>query len=444
MMQNTSELLDRTPPSDLDAERAVLGSILLKPACLDDIAQTVSADDFYSESHGRIFSTCKEMRQSNGQIDTLTLADRLEQDGTLGHIGGTVYLAELATVVPIASNSPHYARIVRERAERRRTLSALEAGIVQAYDQTKPIKETISSVGSALDAVERCDDRPTDSQTAILETLRSIDREAKDKSRLTRIGIHAFDRQYGGVGAGELCIMAARPGVGKSALALLIAEHVSVDAGPVLFVSLEMSIGELTRRRLCAAGGLDAGRMRRGELDDQEKAKMREAATALSDRPLHIWTPSDAAVTDIEREGRRRKRSDGLALLIVDYLSLLRPADPRARRIDQVGQLSRDLKTATSRLDVPVLALCQLNREADRQEPRLSHLRESGSIEQDADLVMFIHREADDEDELDRAKLIVAKHRHGETGDYKLCWDIRTATFSDPAKTRKKHFDFGD
>ena len=432
-------LLDRIPPNNQDAEKAVIGSILIDPDMLDDVAAVLRPGDFYAPLHGQMMEACTSLRRDHGAIDVLTLADRLNAEiipaGDVRPL-----LAEIAISVPHAANAVYYANIVREKAERRRTLQALEDGLVKAHDTTEFISETIATINADLNAVETRTDRPTDSGTAIIETLTEIDKEAGDKERLSKIGIHAFDRQYGGIGGGELCILAARPGIGKTALAQLIAETIAANDGPVLFVSLEMSDSELTRRRLCSVGELDARHMRRGELTEQDQTNMRATADTLSGRPFHTWAADFPTVGDIEREARRLKQSEGLALLVVDYIGLLKADDMKARRHEQVAQISRDLKRTARRQGVPLLALCQLNRDADGAKPKLSHLRESGSIEQDADLVMFIHRAKGEDDDGDKTELIVAKNRHGAACEFKLKWVDRSASFADPYSQESNYF----
>ncbi len=422
------------PPSDLDAEKGVLGSMLLDPNTVDQVTRIIEDVDFHARENGILFRHMVEMRDAGEPSDGTTLSARLRAGGEFEAIGGTAYLAEVATAVPYAANAVHYATIVREKSQRRRLVSAGLDLIRNAHDDRATTSKAVEAAENAIAAATGQHAGVVDSKAGMVAAIDVID-AAGDRGRLVETGLRRYDAEYGGFGAGELVVLAARPGIGKSALALAIAEHIAARQ-PVLFASIEMSAAELNIRRLCMAAGVDSQRVRTGQLDAGDRRALIAAGNDLATSKLFILGGGEVGVGEIRREARRlAAKPEGLGLIVIDYLGLIAPEDPRIRRHEQIGAITRRLKITAGELATPILLLSQLNRESDKtEEPRLSHLRESGSIEQDADVAAFIHRQDQQSDE---AELIVAKHRHGPLQRICLHWDGATTTFSEASAARE-------
>jgi len=433
-----SELLDRAPPHDLDAERWVIGSVLLSPAGLDKLAFLQPAD-FYSQAHATIYRALVAMRDAGQSIDTGLLTKRLQAAGEWERVGGARALAEILDAVPVSQHAAHYGRIVRKMAEYRAMRLAAEMLWRDAQSVTDEIEEILARAESALLEIRtgRYEGEPVDFSQAVMEATQRID-ELQDQSRHVgrMTGLPDFDRFYGGLFPRELTILAARTGIGKTALATQIAFHNAQRGRSVYFVSLEMSRAELATRVLCGQSRVNNRDIRAGRLDDQGRAAIAEASAAVAPVKLFIDDRPGMTIADIRRSARKLAR-DGLSLIIVDYLQLVTPGDRRVPREQQVATITRELKQAARELDVPVLCLCQLNRQADTERPRLSHLRESGAIEQDADLVIFLyaHTPTTAPGDDHNAVLEIAKCRNGESNnELGLHWDGPTTSFSCPER----------
>ena len=439
--QVSSEILDRLPPQNLDAERSVLGSLILDPNFCDDVVLILRPDDFYADAHRKLFSHVVAMHDAGKRIDTTLLAERLKQAGEFEAIGGAAYIAEVVHSVAVAAHAVYYAQIVREKATLRALIHATTEILRDAYDPVLDAKGLVNQAEEKIFAVS--DERSTDSVSTMHDVLvaafEQIDRRL-EHGGATGIptGFAEMDNLTGGLHDEELVILAARPSMGKTALATNVADYVAVQAGVcTLFVSLEMSRLELAQRMLCGRGEIDGRKFRTGYLSGEDRDKLVKASAELSKAQLFIDDTPSRKVTEIAACARRLKRKSNLGLIIIDYLQLIEPENPRDPRQEQVAKMTRQLKHVARKLKVPILCLAQLNRQADDQRPRLSHLRESGAIEQDADVVMFIHREdfglsreeAREKDVLGKADLIVAKQRNGATGDVKLHWFPEYTTF---------------
>lgn len=420
-------ILDRIPPHNTEAELGVIGSILIDPSRLDEIAQIVTPDDFYTETARRVFSHLLAIQAEGKPVDVLLLLERIESSGDLENIGGEAEIARAASSVPLAHNAVYYARIVLDRAERRRVIEATLEAAGDSFDTDRPITEILAKLDDKLLQVSGIRQSLISSQEAMDQTIEDISRSMNRQSRVVRIGLKGMDRHYGGLGSSELTILAARPGVGKSAMALQIAEHIATHNGPVLFVSLEMSVVELSKRRMSRIARLDSTAIRQGIISDEEFQELIQAASQLVEIPVFLWPNAGASVADIGRATRTLKRQFGCHLVVVDYIGLVKPSNSRDVRQEQVAKISRGLKFMAQELDVPVLVLSQLNREAAAAKPKLSHLRESGAIEQDADCVIMLHRP----DEATDTEMSVEKHRHGQVRTFSLNWHPSTTTFSD-------------
>lgn len=435
--KSSANLFDREPPRDVDAERAVLGSILLLPQVCDEVALTIRPEDFYDDANKRIFEQILEMHNTGRQIDPMLLVSELKQAGVYEAIGGAAYLAEIADSVPTSAHAEYYAEIVHRKGMLRSLILASTENIQEAYDPTSLPKEVLGRSEERIFAVleSRRSNEVTSIREVLQNSLKRIDERMQhdQESGGIETGFDEFDDMTGGLHASELIILAARPSMGKTALALNIAEHATIHQNaPTLFVSLEMSSIELGDRLLCSASRVNSSRLRNGSIDNEERAKLIAKAAEISGAPLFIDDSPSRTMTEIAANGRRLKRRENLAMIVIDYLQLIEPDNSRDPRQEQVSKIARRLKRLARELEIPVLCLAQLNRQAEASKdnkPRLSHLRESGAIEQDADVVMFVHREEyymNSEEDKERVKgeaeLIIQKQRNGPTGEIKMSW----------------------
>lgn len=450
----SSEILDRLPPHNLDAERGVLGSLLLDPSLCDEVVLAIRPEDFYAEPNRRLFSHIVAMHDEGKRIDATLLVERLKQKGEYEAIGGAAYLAEIIHSVPVAAHALYYANIVREKAMLRDLIYASTAILRDAYDPTLDPDELVSRAEERIFSVHdlRARDQITPINDVLLQAFEEIDRRMQGGAAGIPTGFTDLDELTGGLHPSELIILAARPSMGKTALAMNIAEHVAVKANvPTLFVSLEMSRQELAQRMLCSRGRINGRKFRSAFLSAEDRSKLVEAASVLSKAPLYIDDSPSRTMTEIAAAARRLKRRVKLGFVVIDYLQLIEPDNPKDPRQEQVAKIARRLKGMARELNIPVLCLAQLNRQAEVSKdnrPKLSHLRESGAIEQDADVVMFIHREeygmspeeAQEQNLVGKADLIVAKQRNGPTGDIALVWRKEYTTFENAASSRYEEF----
>jgi len=446
-LSQLSDLVGRVPPHSVEAEKAVLGSILLDPRVLDDVATQLTADDFYVDAHRRIYARILEMHSENRTIDLMLLVEELRRHSEFEAVGGAAYLAEIAQSVAVASHAVYYAEIVRNHALTRSLIHAGTDIVRDAFDLSLEPREIINRAEERIFAVRdrRSSGDAVPVNDVLFEAFQMIDRRMQGEATGVPTGFTDLDKLTGGLHDSELIILAARPSMGKTALATNIAEHVSVDSGlTTLFVSLEMSRLELVQRMLCSRGKINGHKFRSGFLSAEDREKLVRAAGELSRGQLLIDDSPSKTVTEIAAVARRLKRRAGLRLIVIDYLQLIEPDNPKDPRQEQVAKITRRLKTLARELKVPILCLAQLNRQtevAKDNRPRLSHLRESGAIEQDADVVMFVHREeyyhtkeeAQARGLCGLAEVIVAKQRNGPIGDVKLTWREEYTRFENAA-----------
>ena len=437
----TSEILDRLPPQNLDAERAVLGSILLHSRVLDDIAPLLTPGDFYAESHRLVYETMLTLYTSHRRVDHLCLEAELKSNGLFEKVGGRAYVMEIVTAVPVYQNAEYYARLVATESRFRKIIHASTEVLRKAYDHVDSSEDLATEAIKLLDAAGSVigDGEPIPMATAVLAAMDHIDEVRRRKTGTGLLtGLLDFDEQYGGLFPGELTILAARPGVGKSAICAQIGQHVAERKRMVYFASLEMSSTQLASRTLCSEANVSGMRLRTGKLTDDDYARFVEPSNSIAARPL--WLHSDSALTIAKiRRACIRLKPKGLALVIVDYLQIIEARDRRMNRYEQIGEITRGLKALACELDVPVLVPAQLARQAETESrPRLSHLRESGDIEQAADNVLFLCRpitwsvdnqEIDGEPHPSQAGLIIEKQRNGTTGTIPLVWDAPRTRF---------------
>ncbi len=437
----------RIPPQSLEAEMALLGSIMLRPEAVHEIIDVVTSDSFYSERHRIIFDTMLELFRKNQPIDLLSLSSRLKEKNTLDQVGGNSFLTELVHVVPSSANIKHYGDIVHKKSKMRNLIDASEFICQLGFDEAEDLEVILdkadkrmleaTNVSSAHKFIELKD--------TLGEAWERLDRLHNSKGELRGIptGFKDLDSLLAGFQESDLIILAARPSMGKTALALDIARQTAINHNtPVGIFSLEMSSQQLVDRMLSAQANVDAWKLRTGQLTSEEDfASIRQSLDKLATAPIFIDDQAGNNILKMRSVARRLKREKGLGLIVVDYLQLMVPTNSRAADnvVQQVTEISRSLKNLARELKVPVLALSQLSRAVEQRggKPRLSDLRDSGSIEQDADVVMFIHREDKYKDQNERtnvAEILIEKHRNGPTGKVDLYFNEKKATFQTIAK----------
>jgi replicative DNA helicase len=450
-----SEILDRLPPQNLDAEKGVLGSIMLDPEVCDEVALILRSEDFYAFPNQRLFSHLLAMHNDGVRIDVTLLVDRLKKAGDFELIGGAAYLADVLQSVPTAANAAFYAQIVRDKGTLRSLIHASTEILREAYDQSLEARELLSRAEEKVFAIleQKGTGELAAMQDVMHEALARIDLRLSKGTSLGGMGtgLADLDTLTGGLHESELVILAGRPSMGKTALATNIATHVAVkEKRASLFVSLEMSRLELAERMLCGHGHINGHQLRNGIMTKIDHKKLIEASSEMSLAPLFIDDSPSRTMTEIAASARRLKRREGLSLVVIDYLQLIEPDNQKDPRQEQVAKIARRLKALARELHVPVLCLAQLNRQAEvarDNRPRLSHLRESGAIEQDADVVMFVHRDeyyqTNDEDRervKGEADIILAKQRNGPVGEVKVRWLADYTRFENLANPEKYDF----
>lgn len=431
--KSAHELLSGSvPPSNLDAERTVLGSILRDNSCFMDVAKLLPRPDhFYSAKHQKLYEVMLEMFENAVPIDAVSLGEELAKKGWLMDVGGAPSIVELFEETLAASNVAYSMRIVHEKAVLRQLIHSSTEILRDAYENTGSADELLADAEKKIFKI--LEYRLTGDVTDIKEVLNGVfDRiSMRHKRDGTVVGgipspFHDLDEMTNGWQDSELVILAARPSMGKTAFALNLVEHAAVDCEmPVLFVSLEMSQLELAERLLCARSGVNGHSLRRGVCDSSDMQKLVDKSEELSQAPLFIDDTPAQTMLRIAATARRLRLRSGLKMIVVDYMQLIEADDRLVSRQEQISTISRRLKNLARELQVPVIALSQLNRGVEAREghrPRMSDLRESGSIEQDADVVMLLHRDDvyDPENNPGTAEVIVAKQRNGPIGDVKL------------------------
>jgi len=441
----TAPTLERPLPNNLDAERSVLGAVILDNNALNTALETLRADDFFLDQHRRVFNQMIALAETQQAIDLITLTEELHRRGDLEAAGGAPYLASLADGMPRVSNVEHYARIVKEKAMLRNLIHATHNIQQRAFEAEDAADAILDNAESSIFAI--AEDRVKEGLIPIkeivtrnFERLEKIFREGKNITGVPT-GYVELDKLTSGFQPSELLILAARPSQGKTALALNLAENIGIRAGlPVAMFSLEMSKESLLQRLIASVAQIDAHKFRTGHLSREDWRRMTEALGQISSSPLWIDDAGSISVLEIGAKARRLKRDKGLSLLIVDYLQLITARGRFGNRQEEVASISRGLKGLAKELQIPVLVLSQLTRAPERDErgPQLSDLRESGAIEQDADVVMFIYRPhffkaGATPEERDETELRIAKQRNGPTDNVKFVFRSRLTRFEEAA-----------
>jgi len=440
-------LFGRMPPQNLEAEQAVLGCMMLEPDTVGLVVEEIKGEDFYSPEHRMIYDAITGLFDGGDPIDTLTLREQLNKEGQLDRVGGSEYLASLTETVPSAASAVHYARIVRDRAVLRMLISTTTTILRDAYDERHEPRELLDRSEQMMYEIagKHAASGVHSVRDVLKQTFEIIDDLHARKGRLRGLstGFYDLDDLTTGLHGSELVIIAARPSIGKTTFALNLARHVAVEqeAGVLIF-NLEMSKEQLAQNLLCSEARVDAQQIRKGLLNDQQFTMLTTAAGRLSDAPIFIDDSASLGILEVKARARRLKAQHDIKLLIVDYLQLM-DAPRRDNRTLEVAELSRGLKALARELEIPVIAVSQLNRGPELREdhrPLNSDLRESGSLEQDADVIIFLHREEvyqpHDPKYRNKAEIIVSKQRNGPTGALELQFQKNILRFQNLAPQR--------
>lgn len=432
-MNDGAEAIGKIPPQNLDAEKSLLGAVLIDEEVLADVTEHARPGDFYDKNHGIIYAAMIRLFEKHKPVDLLTLTDELKRKDELELIGGSSYLTELTNYVPTAAHAEAYAEMVAQKAVRRRLIKASGEISEMGYDESTSTQELLEKAEAELFSVsdQSLKQDLTSLESILTDSFDRIEELHRNKGALRgiRTGYRDLDNMTAGLQRSDLIILAARPAMGKTTLVTNLAYNVAtIEKKPVLFFSLEMSKEQLTDRMLADASGVDSWNIRTGNLSDDDFAKLSEAMGEMAEAPIYIDDTPGLSVLEMRTKARRLAHDGEIGLIIVDYLQLMQATNNHnGNRVQEVSEISRGLKLIARELNVPLIALSQLSRSVETRTPpipQLSDLRESGSIEQDADIVSFIYRpgyyEPDNPEVQNITDLIIAKHRNGPVGKVQL------------------------
>jgi len=440
----------RVPPHNLEAEESVLGSMMISKTAVGEALEILQPEDFYRDAHQKICSAIEQLFSIGEPVDAITVADELSRRGQLDEVGGRPYLHTLVASVPIASNATFYARIVTDHATLRRLIDAATTIAQQAYDIPDDVEDAVNQAEEIVFRVAsgriHQDFQPV--RKLLSEAMDHIESLAQRQQDVTGIptGFTDLDHLMSGMQPGNLILVAARPAMGKSTFAMNVAQHVSQQAQlPCVLFSLEMSWMEIVQRMICAEARIDTKKIRNGQMQEAEWRRVSQSVGRLAEAPLYIDDTPSITMGEIRAKCRRLKARDGsLGLVVVDYLQLMQSPRRTENRVQEVSEISRSMKILAKELEVPVMAVSQLSRQPEQtggggkpRRPRLADLRESGALEQDADVVMFVYREDYYDQESERkgeAEIIVEKHRNGPTDTIRLAFLDRFTKFDNLAR----------
>ncbi len=420
----------RVPPHSIDGEQAVLGGILLDSRRINEVLEILRPEHFYMQSHRDIYKAMMELSDKQLPLDVVTLKDKLEGMGKLDTIGGIEYISELASMVPTAANVAVYARIIREKALLRQTIEAGIDIVSEGFEEPSDVEEFLDRAEKRLFDVtqEKLEQPYHPIKSVVKEAFKRIEQLDENTGSVVGVptGFTKLDQMTSGFQPSELIIVAARPSMGKTSLALNIAQNAALnDGAKVGIFSLEMSRTDLVIRMMCSIGRVDSQKFRTGHLDDNEWIKLVESADRLNNAPIYLDDTAGINVMALRAKARRMKMNHGLDMVLIDYLQLMQGTSSHRdqNREQEISQISRSLKALAKELEIPVIALSQLNRDLEKRQdkrPQMSDLRESGAIEQDADVILFIYRDIvynpDNIEKETDGELIIAKQRSGPTG----------------------------
>jgi replicative DNA helicase len=443
------KLLERVPPQNLEAERSVLGSMLLEKEAIGKVIDILTKEDFYNDGHKEIFSATINLFENNKAVDLVTIAEQLRREGSLEEIGGAVYLTSLLNSVPTAANVEYYAEIIKEKAVLRNLINAATQIVTSGYedkeetgillDRAQQLIFDISQKRARRDFIPLKD--------AVKDGMETIERLQKfGKGHITGIptGFKELDLRTSGLQSSDLIVIASRPSMGKTSICLNIAQYVGIEEKiPLAIFSLETSREQLAQRMLCAEARIDAHKLRTGFLPESAWPKLGIASGRLADAPIFIDDTPGISSLEIRAKSRRLKAEHNIGLIIIDYLQLMRGGGKAENRQQEISEISRALKSLARELEVPLIAVSQLSREVEKRpgnRPQLSDLRESGAIEQDADLCIFIFREElykRTKENKGVAEIIIGKQRNGPVGTVKLAWIEEYTRFGNLARRKE-------
>jgi replicative DNA helicase len=439
--------IHRIPPQNLEAEQSILGGILLDNQGLNAVMETLTPHDFYSEGNRRIFEAMIKLSERGEPVDLITLSNMLKDQKRLDKVGGSAYLAGLVDNVPSAANIPHYAKIVKEKAILRGLINAATEILGKTYAPGADVDTVLDEAEQAIFQISENKIRPAffPIKEIVKDSFRTIEKLYARKELITGVptGFEKVDDLTSGLQNADLIIIAGRPSMGKTAFALNIAQYVGMQMSlPVCLFSLEMAKEQIAMRMLAATAKVDSQRIRKGFLGETDWPRLTTAAGSLSEAPIFIDDTAAITVLEMKAKARRLKAEHGLGLVIIDYLQLMRSGATKDSREQEISEISRSLKALAKELNVPVIALSQLNRKVEdrtNRRPQMADLRESGAIEQDADVIAFIYRDevynkAEDNPEKGMAEVIIAKQRNGPIGTVKLAFLEKFTSFENLAR----------
>ncbi len=446
--------LQKLPPQNIEAEQSVLGAVLLDNASLNKAIEILDVSDFYKETHRRIYTAMLDLFEKGDAIDLITLTDHLQKKGELELIGSSSYLAALVNIVPTAANIRYHSKLVHEKAMLRNLINTATEIVTSGYENTQDIEDLLDSAEKSIFAIseKRIKQSFIDIKEIVKSSFETIEKLYEKKEMVTGLatGFIDFDEMTSGLQPGDLIIVAGRPGMGKTALSLCIAQYAAIERKfPVAIFSLEMTKEQLVLRMLCSEARVDAHKLRSGYLGKTDWPKLTTAAGRLSEAPIFIDDSSALSVIEMRAKARRLMAKQGLGLIIVDYLQLMRGRGRTDTREQEISEISRSLKALAKELNIPIIAISQLNRAVESRtdrKPMLADLRESGAIEQDADLIVFVYREEaykpcscehDAQCTCGRrgvAEAVIGKQRNGPVGTVKLAYINKYTRFENLEK----------
>ena len=444
-MTYMEDIVKRIPPQSLEAEQSVIGSMIMDREAIESVKDTISEDDFYHPDLKFIYEAMVTLYNRNKPVDLVTLQSQLQDQKVLDQIGGIEYLSKLAMAVPTSAHAKHYAMIVKEKSTLRKIIKASQEITADAYDGTVSIENVLNGAEERIFNIVQKNDSGEFTPIAQLVNpmLNKLEMLTKNKGKVTGISSGFLDLDYrtAGFQPSDLVLIAARPSMGKTAFALNVVQHAAIKEGKVAAMfSLEMSKDQLLNRMVCSEAMVDAQKVRTGDLEDEDWAKISMGAVILADAPIYVDDTPGITISEVRAKCRKLKMEKGLDLIMIDYLQLMSGSGKTQSREQEISEISRGLKALAREMSAPVIALSQLSRACESRadhRPMLSDLRESGAIEQDADVVMFLYRDEyyHPESELkNQAELIIAKQRNGPTGTVNLVWIGQYTKFKNMAQ----------
>ncbi len=440
-------MLDRVPPQSIEAEQSVLGAMMIEKEAITKVTEMLNPEDFYRESHRLVFQAILTLYNRNEAVDIITVTEQLRKDEKLDGAGGIAYVTSLANAMPTAANVLYHARIVEEKALLRGLITTATHIASMGYDATEEVEQILDEAEKLMLSVgsRKVGAGFLPIKDIVSKAMEKIEQLYQSKGGITGLptGFKDLDRLTSGLQPSDLILVAARPSMGKTAFTLNIAQYVALrEKKPVAFFSLEMSKEQLVQRMICAEAAIDSSKLRIGDLADSDWPKLINACTRLYEAPLFIDDTAGITVTEMRSKARRLKTEHGLHLIVIDYLQLMQGSSSRSgeNRQQEISEISRSLKALARELHVPVIALSQLSRSVESRQvkrPMLSDLRESGSLEQDADIVSFLYREdyyTPETENKNITEIIIAKHRNGPVDTVKLFFHKQFTRFADLAK----------